>query len=49
VELCTEFKLKQLATAAAVEFPYTETSSAALIGVVAAQNAEHLAHFEITL
>ena len=49
VELCTEFKLKQLAAAAAVEFPYTETSSAALIGVVAAQNAEHLAHFEITL
>ena len=49
VDLCNEFKLKQLATAAAVEFPYTETSSAALIGVVAAQNAEHLAHFEITL
>jgi hypothetical protein len=49
VELCTEFKLKQLATASAAEFPYTETSGAALIGIVASQNAEHLAHFEITL
>jgi hypothetical protein len=49
VELCTEFKLKQLVTAAAAEFSYTETSSAALIGVVESQNAEHLAHFEITL
>jgi hypothetical protein len=49
VELCTEFKLKQLVTAAAAEFSYTETSGAALIGVVESQNAEHLAHFEITL
>ena len=49
VELCTEFKLKQLAPVAAAEFPYIETNSAALIGVVASQNAEHLAHLEITL
>ena len=49
VDLCNKFKLKQLATAAVAEFPYTEASSATLIGVVVSRNAEHLAHFEITL
>ena len=49
VNLCNEFKIKQPANAIVDKFPFTKTSSAVLIGVVASRNAEHLAHFKITL